>query len=218
MSFCCKPDCEATARHFGPAAAEADRDRYLRKGPDKRARLLRDGLLGTGVTGCSILDVGSGLGLITFELLKHGAETAVLADASPAYLDAARQAAAAAGFGDRVHVVPGDFVETAENIEPADVVVLDRAVCCYPAWRPLLEAAAARCRRVLGITYPRSRPDIRLVLGLENLRRRWSQDAFRAFVHPPAAMDAALREYGLRRISYAGTFFWHVDLYVRESR
>jgi hypothetical protein len=30
-------------------------------------------------------------------------------------------------------------------------------------------------------------------------------------------MDASLRQSGLRRIGRAGTFFWHVDVYVRGS-
>lgn len=174
-------------------------------------------LLQTGMTGRSILDVGSGVGTITLELLKRGAANAVLADASPAYLDAAREEAMRAGFADRVRVAPGDFVDTSSAIEAADVVVLDRVVCCYPAWQPLLAAAARCCRRTLALTYPRNRLDVRLMIGIENARRRWSGDGFRAYVHSPVAMDAALRDHGFRRISHTGTFSWNIDLYVRES-
>jgi magnesium-protoporphyrin O-methyltransferase len=218
MSCCCgKAVCEATAQHFCRAVAEADLKRYRRKGPDKRARLLIEGLTRTGLSGSSVLDVGAGLGMVTFELIKRGARDAVLADASPAYLDAAREETQRFGLTDRIRYVPGDFVETSKDVAPADVVVLDRAVCCYPAWRPLLEEAAARCRHAFGLTYPRPRIAVRLMLGLENLRRRWSGSAFRAFVHPPAEMDTALRQNGLRRVSRAETFFWHVDVYVRDD-
>ena len=41
----------------------------------------------------------------------------------------------------------------------ADIVVLDRVVCCYPAWSPLLAAAMSRGRVLLGLTYPRARAD-----------------------------------------------------------
>lgn len=212
---CCGSDCDATARHFNAAVAERDRQRYRSHGLDKRARRLVDGLLGAEIAGCSILDVGSGLGLPTLELLKRGAARATLADASSAYLDAARREAAACALADRVDVVLGDFVQTVDRIDAADIVVLDRTVCCYPAWQPLLEAAAARCRSVLGVTYPRNRPDVRLVIALENLRRRFKHDAFRAFVHSPAAMDLTLRRAGLHRISHAATFAWSIDIYAR---
>jgi SAM-dependent methyltransferase len=217
MSCCGKTSCEATAQHFGRAKAVGDLEQYRRKGPDKRTRLLLESLTRAGVDGLSVLDVGSGLGIVSFELLKRGASHAVLADASPAYLQAAREEAQRTSFADRVRFTPGDFVETSNDIAPVDVVVLDRAVCCYPAWRPLLELAAARCRRVFGLTYPWNRPDIHLVLRFENLRRRWSRNAFRAFVHPPGQMDQLLRQCGLRRISRARTYFWHIDVYQRET-
>jgi magnesium-protoporphyrin O-methyltransferase len=213
---CCSVNCGATARHFNADVAEGDRHRYKSKGLDKRARRLVDAVVRAGIEGASLLDVGSGLGLVSLELLRRGAATATLADASPAYLQAARAEAIERGLGDRLRFVEGDFAVTTTNIPPADVVVLDRAVCCYPDWRSLLTAAGDRCRRVLAMTYPRNGIDIRAVLGFENLRRRWSGDAFRAFVHPPSAMDGLLRERGFRRISKARTFFWHIDVYVRD--
>lgn len=217
MPCCCRSDCNATATHFGQAVAEADLERYRNTGPDKRARLLLQGLVRAGVSGSSVLDIGSGIGVMTFELIKQGAASAVLADAAPKYLDTARVQAAQVGVADRVRFAAGNFVETSKDIAPADVVVLDRAVCCYPDWQSLLECAAARCRRVLGLSYPWNRPDVRLMIGLENLRRRFSGDAFRAFVHPPAAMHAALRRAGLQRVSRANTFAWHIDVYVRPA-
>ena len=47
--------------------------------------------------------------------------------------------------------VLGDFVAL------ADKVTLDRVVCCYPDDKALLEAAAARARRLVAFTYPRNR-------------------------------------------------------------
>lgn len=218
MSCCGRPDCTATATHFGQVVAEADLKRYQSTGPDKRARLLLQGLVRAGVKGSSVLDIGSGIGVMTFELLKQGAATAVLADAAPAYLDAARAEAARGAVTDRVQFARGNFVDTSRDIAPADVVVLDRVVCCYPEWQALLELAAARCRRVLGVSYPWNRPDIRLMIGFENLRRRLSGNAFRAFVHPPTEMHRTLQNSGLQRVSRAHTFAWHIDVYVRKEK
>jgi magnesium-protoporphyrin O-methyltransferase len=211
---CCGAHCDAAARLFDAAAAARERARYRKRGPDARTRRLIGAIRALGLTNPTILDVGSGLGIVSLELLEAGAATATLADASTAYLDAARVLAAEAALADRMRFVAGDFVETAPRIDPADVVVLDRVVCCYPAYERLLAAAASHCRRALAITAPRHRLDIRLVLGLENTRRRLSGNAFRSFVHRPEAMDAVLRQSGLRRHRHSATFIWNVDLYV----
>jgi SAM-dependent methyltransferase len=207
---CCGP----AIRHFDQAIAERDLTRYRQKGLDKRARLLLEALRRSGVSGRSVLDVGSGCGALSLELLKAGAAGAMLADASPAYLAAARTEAARSGLADRVAIVPGDFVETVARIPTADIVILDRVICCYPDWPPLLAAAMGRGRTVLGLTYPRARPDVRVAIALENLRRRLKGDAFRAFVHPPAAMEATLRAGGWRLIGRRGTLMWRVDVYA----
>jgi magnesium-protoporphyrin O-methyltransferase len=207
--------CQTTSRHFDARIATKDVAHYREKGLDKRATLLLEALRRAGVAGRTVFDVGSGVGAMSFELLKAGASGAVLADASPAYLAAASAEAARAGVLDRVEFVPGDFVETVGGIPAADIVVLDRVVCCYPAWSPLLAAAMSRGRALLGLVYPPARPDVRLVIALDNLRRRLTGDAFRTFVHPPAAMEAALRAEGWRLTSRQGTFAWRIDLYTR---
>lgn len=214
---CCGSSCRATADHFDARVAEGDRQRYKRKGLDKRAGRLVEALTEFGVGGSSVLDVGSGIGMISLELLKRGAASATLADVSPAYLQVARAEAVELRLVDQMEFIEGDFVETSGQISQSDVVVMDRAICCYPAWRPLMTAAAERCRRALVMTYPRNRPDIKLALGLENLQRRFKKDTFRAFVHPPREMDAALCEMGLRRVHRAGTWVWHIDLYARDG-
>jgi magnesium-protoporphyrin O-methyltransferase len=208
---CCGP----AIRHFDHAIAESDLARYRRKGLDKRARLLLDGIRRSGLSGRSVLDVGSGAGTLSLELLKAGATHATLADASPTYLAAAKTEAARASLLGRIDVVAGDFVETVDRISPADIVILDRVVCCYPASGALLAAAMSRGRALLGLTYPRARADVRLIIAIDNLRRRLKGDAFRAFVHPPATMQADLQAGGWRLMSRGGTFAWRVDLYRR---
>lgn len=189
---CCGP----AIHHFDQAIAEGDLARYRKKGLDKRPRLLLEAIRRSGLSGRSVLDVGSGAGTLSLELLKAGATQATLADASPAYLAAAKAEAARANLVDRIDIVSGDFVETVDRISPVDVVVLDRVVCCYPAWSALLAAAMSRSRVLLGLTYPRARAHMRMVFAFDNLRRRLKGDVFRAFVHPPAAMQAALRAGG----------------------
>jgi SAM-dependent methyltransferase len=214
---CCAPASRAIAGHFDASVAEGDRRSYNAHGPDKRARRLIDGLERVGVKGRTVLDVGSGIGVISLELLKRGAAAATLADASPSYLAAARAEGHELGLANRLQFVEGDFVDTAPRLQNSDVVVMDRAVCCYPHWRPLLTTAAGHARQTLALTYPRDRVDVRLMIGLDNLRRRWAKDDFRAFVHSPDEMEAALEASGFRRVHRAQTVFWRIEVYRRAG-
>jgi magnesium-protoporphyrin O-methyltransferase len=79
---------------------------------------------------------------------------ATIVEASPAYLEAAKQRVEQKGFPDRLHLVAGDFTADASNTEPADTVTMPRVVCCYPLYESLLREAATRSRRVFAFSYP----------------------------------------------------------------
>src|SRR6266496_888013 len=98
---CCRGRYAEAERQFGPAIASRDLDRYHRKGPDATSRLLLEALSDQVRRGDSLLDIGSGVGVLDFELLSNGVQTATLVDASPAYLHAAGDEAAARSLSDR---------------------------------------------------------------------------------------------------------------------
>ena len=64
--------------------------------------------------------------------MDRGAAEGTSADASPAYLAAARTEAESRSYANRMRYVDGDFVEPAGELDAADIVTLDRVVCCYP--------------------------------------------------------------------------------------
>lgn len=215
---CCRCAGYAAAeRQFGPDVAQRDIERYHRKGPDATTRLLlgsvRDGM----PPGGSLLDIGGGVGVVSFELLAGGLTRATLVEASPSYLDAALQEAERRGSADRVCFIAGDFTSLTSGIDAADIVTMHRVICCYPDYVTLLSEAARRCRRVLAFSYPRDRWYVRAWLGFENLRRRVFRNPFRTFVHSPQAMAAILRDAGLQRISRRHTAVWCVDVYGRTD-
>jgi magnesium-protoporphyrin O-methyltransferase len=167
--------------------------------------------------GMSVLDIGGGIGIIDHELLKAGASHAVLVEASPPYLDVARDEAREAGLADRIEIAAGDFVRHAADIEPADIVTLDRVVCCYPDAAALVSSSAAKARRLYGLVLPRDRWYVRWAIRLDNLRYRLQRRAYRAHAHANAAIDALALASGLRPSAEACTLAWRVVLYSRES-
>jgi hypothetical protein len=99
----------------------------------------------------------------------------------------------------------------------ADVVTLDRVVCCYPDAEALLHEAAARARELLAFTYPRDRWYVRTLFALVNFGMLLTRKKFRAFVHAPKRMAAELEGSGLVRATQRRTLVWMLDLYHRDG-
>ena len=202
---------------FDRATAEKDRDRYRRDGPDRTTALLLEMIGPERARGASLLDVGGGVGVITRELLTAGAGHAVLVDAAPAYLDVARNELRAANVLDRVEIVEGDFVRRAEAIEPADIVTLDRVVCCYPDAASLVALSAERARHLLGLVLPRDSRLTRLMLWVENVWFWLRRSRYRAFGHSNHLVDELVRDFGLHPIAERRTMIWRIVLYGRDT-
>jgi 2-polyprenyl-3-methyl-5-hydroxy-6-metoxy-1,4-benzoquinol methylase len=77
--------------------AAGEMKRYREKGPGPTTRLLRDGLVDAGLLEGTLLDVGGGVGALSFDLLDRGVARAVVVDASAAYLAVASEEAARRG-------------------------------------------------------------------------------------------------------------------------
>ena len=134
--------------------------RYRKRGLDATARRMVGFLEQQGIEGATVLEIGGGVGEIGLELLRRGAERAVNLELSPAYDAEAARLAAEAGVQGRVERRLHDIAVDPDAIEPADIVVLHRVVCCYPDYERLLGAAAAHARRLLVFSHPRRQPDL----------------------------------------------------------
>ena len=210
--------CQGADRVFGDRTAAHELRRYRKKGPSKPTRILLDALRAAGVADATVLDIGGGVGMIQHELLESGAAHATGVDAAPAYLHAAAEEAERRGHADRLTVRDGDFVALADEVEAADVVTLDRVVCCYPDMPALVGRSAARARRLYGLVYPRDAWWTRLGFKVPNLWFRISRNPFRVFVHRASDVDSVVREHGLTHTLRrdAGPI-WHVAVYERAA-
>ncbi len=217
MSLCCSGFCAAAEHQFDARRAARDLRRYRKKGPAVTTRLLRDGVKAAGPVDGTLLDVGAGIGALTFELLEVGLEGATSIDASEAYVAAGRDEASRRERRGQVAWHYGDFVSLGRELPRAGIVTLDRVVCCYPAFEPLLGEALAHARRCLALSYPRNRWYVRGVISLENTLRRVRRNPFRAFVHAPSLMEAFVRARGFDLVSRHSTLFWCADVYSRAE-
>lgn len=188
---------------------------YRRKGPRKTTRMLLDAVKAQGIEGATLLDIGGGVGVIQHELLRAGAGRATGVDAAPAYIEAAREEARRQGYSDRVEQRHGDFVELAGELEPADVVTLDRVICCYPDVKGLVKLSADRARRIYAVVYPRDTRLTRIGGTVLNFFLWLRRNPFRVFMHPTREVEALIQGAGLRQTYHRKTLYWQVAVYTR---
>ncbi|MCC7189312.1 MAG: methyltransferase domain-containing protein [Anaerolineales bacterium] len=200
---------------FGEDEAKSNLKDYRKRGPANQTKLILEAVRSLGLRDASLLDVGGGIGTIHHELLKDVAKEATHVDASSAYLKVATEEAKRIGHEAQVKFIHADFTDVANELPQADVVTLDRVVCCYPDFRSLLKAASSKSRKAVALTYPREEWYIKAVMSVMNLWQRLVKDPFRVFVHPVNEMEAALNGEGLKRISTRKLFVWEMSLYKR---
>lgn len=213
MSGCCQP--RAYERVFGARQARLDASRYRKRGLGGTSRRLVE--LAGDVSGATVLEVGGGVGAIELDLLAAGAERATNVELSGEYEEEAATLLAECGLGERVDRRVADFVT--EPVEPHDIVVMHRVVCCYPDVDRLVGLAARRARRRLVLTYPQERPWTRVGVWAVNLFLRVGGSGFRAFVHPFTAIAAAAGAEGLvLECREREGLIWENAAFVRSSR
>lgn len=193
---CCDP--RGCDEFFGDGFARKMAARYRKRGLDRASRRMVGFLDAHGLAGSTVMEIGGGVGEIQIELLKHGAERTVNLELVGAYDGEARRLLAEEGLQDRAERRLHDIAVDPEGVEPADVVVLHRVVCCYPDYERLLGAAADRTRRLLVFSHPPRNLVSRAVVKVQNLFFRVRGSEFRTFAHPPAAMLAVLEARGLQ--------------------
>jgi 2-polyprenyl-3-methyl-5-hydroxy-6-metoxy-1,4-benzoquinol methylase len=212
MAGCCNPI--DYRRLFSRKYASRDARRYRQRGLGATSRALVE--LAGDMEGATVLDVGGGIGAIELELFRAGAERATNVELSGGYEEAASALLSERGLSDRVDRRVADFVAEGDAVEPHDLVVLHRVVCCYPDVDALMGAAAEHARKRLVLTYPQEHLLMRLGLRVINIWLRVSRCGFRTYVHPVARILGAAEMHGLRleRRERQG-FLWESAALVR---
>lgn len=195
MDECCDRD-DYQAVFSGRFARRQSR-RYHRRGLTPAAQGIVDFATSQGITGATVLEIGGGVGHIQVELLRRGATHVTNLEISENYEPEAVRLLEETGMTEQVTRRFLDVAQAPDKVEPADVVVLHRVVCCYPDYARLLEAAAGHALRTLVYSYPAANFVNRVQFGAENVYRRLTRNDFRAFIHPPAGMVRAAESDGL---------------------
>jgi magnesium-protoporphyrin O-methyltransferase len=213
MMNCCQ--CQGIETRFNQKRAVQKLNLYRRKGPEKTTCTLIDALMAEGVQGMTLLDIGGGVGAIQHELLRAGVVSATNVEASTAYISAAKEEAERQGHAARMSHYHGNFIDLAVNIPSADIVTLDRVICCYHDMRRLVELSSARAGKLYGLVYPRDTWWVNFGFSFENFTLWLQRNPFRVFVHPTEEVDAIVRGNGLERRFHQTAGMWQIVIYGR---
>jgi SAM-dependent methyltransferase len=173
-----------------------------------------------GIQGRTLLDVGCGSGDLALAALARGAGHATGFDLGPGAIREARSLAAERGLSERVRFEVGDGA--AIPLPRADVVSLNRVLCCYPDVESLLANTLGAAGTIYGFTAPHdrgvmglwNRSSIRIGNAWYRLRAR-KYGGFRAFVHDLRAIDDRIRAAGFRPLRSERRGSWELAVYRR---
>lgn len=213
---CCQ--CQGIECQFDQERVRQKLTSYRESGPNETTRMLLDVLKAEGVQGMTLLDIGGGVGVIQHELLKAGVDSAYNAEASAASIHLAKEEAARQGHAERITHYHGDFATLASTLPDADIVTLDRVICCYHDMPSLVQLSAGRAQRLYGVVYPRDSWWMKLFTIGQNIGYWLRRESFRLFVHPTREVDALIRQQGLQPCFEQKTRVWQVVVYKKMAQ
>ncbi len=216
MSTCCVHNRDA-GRFFGWFATRY-RKRFVRKGLEPSQKQLMHALTSRGLSDAQLLEIGCGTGYLHQRLLRAGAASAVGVDLSAKMLDVARAEARRQGLAERTDYREGDFVELSDALPAADIVILDKVICCYPDADALVQRSARLARRLYAFTVPRDRWTVRFALFVGRVFLALIRCRFRSYIHDLAPIERSLGNLEFVRVFQDQTFAWLTCVYARRSQ
>ena len=212
---CCQ--CEGIETRFDDDYVSKKLHRYREKGPKESTLILIEVLKENLENDMTLLDIGSGIGDIQHALLGEGVKESINCEASSAFIDACKQEAERQGSANRITHIKGNFVDIADDIPSADIVTLDRVICCYHDMPDLVNKSLEKTRKLYGIVIPIDKWWVKLTTSIYyNLRFLIQQNPFRVFVHSTEAVDELITGKGFDRIFYDVKGTWQISVYVKR--
>ncbi len=106
------------------------------------------------------------------------------------------------------------------DLPASDIVIMDKVLCCYSDWQPLLKNAMSTSRKMIGFIVPRdegiAKPAFHLGVRIMNyFARRKGNIMF--YLHPLDQVDKTLRDSGFSPKKKQASRFWIVFLYTRTG-
>lgn len=216
MSECCRAaPCEEI---FDSQTAGSDLDEYLEHGLGDLEERMVAAIPPEAVSSARrVLEIGGGIGVIQAELLLKGADTGEVVELVRAYEPYALRLATKLGLSGRTTFRVADLIEDPGAAVDADVVVMNRVVCCSEDGLRLTGVAAGLARRVLALSYPRSLTILRVAEWLQQPFARLFRRRYRFYIHDSRAIQRAATANGMQLLSSWHGLFWEYSVFDRPG-
>ena len=103
----------------------------------------------------------------------------------------------------------------ASNVDSADIVTLDKVICCYDDMSELVGLSSKLARKIYAVIYPRDVWWTKLAFLMMNFYTRIKGCSFRTFIHPTQKVEEIIFENGLKRNYYTTTLIWQVAIFTK---
>jgi len=213
MSGCCTPG--GTARYFDRHTRRYEK-KFRRKGLDAQQSMLLGAIRATGLDGRTVLEIGCGVGGLQLGLLGAGAARATGVDLSAAMIAQAEENASYLGMASRADFRTGDFLELAQDLPMADIVALDKVVCCTARGEELLRTSLGKARATYAISYPRNSLAAKVYFKSVEFAGRRLAWSFHPYYYEPEWIRETILGEGWRAAWAGVTPIWAVEVYSKS--
>jgi SAM-dependent methyltransferase len=184
---------------------------------EKIQRYLLEGIHTEPVESKQILDIGCGVGALHLTLLQEGAARAIGIDAAEGMITNARALAGELGLSERTEYIVGDFVDHAATLPEADIILMDKVVCCYGDLERLISVSALKAKSIFGLTHPTDRFLVRWFFKSHIAILKLFRAPFHPFWHDWKEMDRMIRSAGFQPVYTHSTFLWQAKVFRRSD-
>ncbi len=212
---CCCPHSQSASKFFS-FFAKSYRRRFAKKGLELPQQQLLKGIAQINYQGKTLLEIGCGVGHFHQILIEQGAKSATGIELASKMLDEAKDWAKQRGLSEKTSYIEGDFISIANTIEPADIVIMDKVVCCYPDADSLIHRSLEKCLSAYALTYPRKTWYTRLGTQVLALIMKLSGSDFRPYVHDPVQIEKWITEQGYKKTNQNQTTVWLTQVYTKQ--
>jgi 2-polyprenyl-3-methyl-5-hydroxy-6-metoxy-1,4-benzoquinol methylase len=206
--------CNSYQKVFNDKWAKKDLKKYEKKGLKKLTGMLVEAIRQRSESGMTLLDIGGGIGTISFELLKDCVERSTHVDISEASLSVLKRETERRELVDKINILEGDFLDHADKIDPSDIVTLDKVICCYDDYRSLVNISASKANALYGFVIPRDTWWVKAVHIIATPFMKWFY-GFQAYIHPFREIEAIVKAHGFQRKFRKNRNQWMVTLYSK---
>lgn len=211
---CCCPHSQSAGKFFS-FFAKSYRRRFAKKGFETSQQQLIEGITQANYQGKTLLEIGCGVGHFHQILIEQGAKSATGIELAAKMLAEAKDWARQRGLAGKTNYIEGDFISVAPNLESADIVIMDKVVCCYPDADSLIHSSLEKCHSAYALTYPRKIWYTRLGTQILALILKLAGSDFRPYVHDPKQIELWITEQGYNKIFQNQTAVWLTQVYKK---